>query len=105
MAEHRQQYDAALARAVAGLTVLAEYLLPLVRVGGFMLAQKGETALKELADAENAIATLGGNALPPVEVSLPDMPEKRYLLVIKKIAPTPEKYPRRVGIPSKRPLR
>jgi 16S rRNA (guanine527-N7)-methyltransferase len=104
MPKHRQQYDIALARAVAGLPVLAEYLLPMVKVGGIMLAQKGKTAIKELAEADNAIATLGGKALSPVEVTLPDTPEKRYLVVIEKLSPTPEKYPRRVGIPTKRPL-
>ena len=102
--EHREQYDLALARAVAGMPVLVEYLMPLVKIGGIMLAQKGETAVKELAEAEAAIALLGGKALDPVEVKLPDTSDKRYLLVIKKIAPTPLKYPRRVGIPSKRPL-
>ena len=104
MPEHRQQYDVALARAVAGLPVLVEYLLPLVKVGGIMLAQKGKKAIKELAEADNAITIMGGKALPPVEVALPDTPEKRYFLVIEKISPTPEKYPRRVGIPTKRPL-
>jgi 16S rRNA (guanine527-N7)-methyltransferase len=104
MAEHRQQYDLAVARAVAGLPVLVEYLLPLVKVGGIMLAQKGKTAFKELAEADNAITTLGGKAHPPVEVTLPDTPEKRYLLVIEKHSPTPEQFPRRVGIPTKRPL-
>ena len=101
---HRERYDWALARAVAGLPVLAEYLLPLVRVGGFMLAQKGETAEKELEEAQTALDTLGGKARLPVEVRLPGIPEPRYLLVIEKVTHTPERYPRRVGIPAKRPL-
>ncbi len=104
MPEHRERYDLALARAVAGLAVLVEYLLPLVKVGGMMLAQKGNTALKELAEAQTAITTLGGKALLPIEVTLPDNPEPRYLLLIEKTAHTPPNYPRRVGIPSKRPL-
>ena len=104
MPEHREQYDLALARAVAGLPVLVEYLLPLVRVGGVILAQKGNTALKELAEAETAITTLGGKALLPIELTLPGLPEPRYLLLIEKTAPTPSNYPRRVGIPTKRPL-
>ncbi len=104
MPRHREQYDWALARAVAGLPVLAEYLLPLVRVGGFMLAQKGETTEKELAEAEQAIKTLGGEPHMVTRVSLPGITDSRYLVVIKKVAPTPEKYPRRVGIPAKRPL-
>lgn len=101
---HRERYDWALARAVAGLPVLAEYLLPLTRVGGYMLAQKGETAHKELEEAQTAIDALGGKARPPLEVRLPGIPEPRYLLVIEKAAPTPERYPRRVGIPAKRPI-
>jgi 16S rRNA (guanine527-N7)-methyltransferase len=101
---HRERYDWAVARAVAGLPVLAEYLLPLVRIGGFMLAQKGETAGQELEEAQTAIETLGGKARPPVEVRLPGIPEARYLLVVEKTAPTSERYPRRVGIPAKRPI-
>ncbi|MBN2044983.1 MAG: 16S rRNA (guanine(527)-N(7))-methyltransferase RsmG [Anaerolineales bacterium] len=105
MPEHREQYDLALARAVANLPVLVEYLLPLVKVGGIMLAQKGETAIQELAQAKEAIALLGGKSLPPVEVQLPKARDKRYLLVIEKSALTPSTYPRRVGIPAKRPLK
>jgi 16S rRNA (guanine527-N7)-methyltransferase len=105
MPEHREKYDLAVARAVAGLPVLVEYLLPLVKVGGIMLAQKGESAIKELSEAEGAIAILGGKAQSPVEVNLPGTSDKRYLLVIEKISPTPSKYPRRVGIPAKRPLK
>ena len=101
---HRERYDWAVARAVAGLTVLVEYLLPLTRVGGFALAQKGDTALEEIKAAQPAIATLGGQVRDPVQVVLPGVPEKRYLVVIEKIHPTPAQYPRRVGIPSKRPL-
>jgi len=101
---HRQRYDWAVARGVARLPVLAEYLLPLVRVGGFMLAQKGETAEREMDEAQTAIDTLGGSARPPVEVRLPGIPELRYLLVIEKTAPTPARFPRRVGIPAKRPI-
>ncbi len=101
---HRERYDWAVARAVAGLPVLVEYLLPLTRVGGFVLAQKGDTAGEEIKAAQSAIAALGGKAREPVPVTLPGIPEKRYLVVIEKIRPTPTQYPRRVGIPSKRPL-
>ena len=101
---HRESYDWAVARAVAGLPVLAEYLLPLVRVGGYALAQKGESALEELNAAQTAIETLGGQSREPLPVLLPGVPEKRYLVVIEKVRPTPAIYPRRVGIPAKRPL-
>jgi 16S rRNA (guanine527-N7)-methyltransferase len=76
----------------------------LARTGGHILAQKGESALKELQEAKPAIAALGGQAREPLPVTLPGLPNKRYLIVIEKVLPTPEKYPRRVGIPSKRPL-
>lgn len=101
---HRESYDWAVARAVQRLPVLAEYLLPLIRVGGYALAQKGESALEELNAAQHAIATLGGQAREPLPVTLPGVPEKRYLIVIEKVRSTPANYPRRVGIPAKRPL-
>ena len=101
---HRESYDWAVARAVQRLPVLAEYLIPMIRVGGYALAQKGESALEELNTAQHAIATLGGQAREPLPVTLPGVPEKRYLIVIEKVRPTPANYPRRVGIPAKRPL-
>ena len=76
-----------------------------MRVGGYMLAQKGGTAELELNEAQTAIQILGGKARPPIEVQLPGIPEPRFLLVIEKASPTPERYPRRVGIPAKRPLK
>jgi len=103
--EHRQNYDWAIARAVAILPVLAEYLLPLVRVGGSMLAMKGESAPAEIQDSEHAIHLLGGHLRKINPIELPGVAEQHYLVVIDKIAATPEKYPRRVGVPSKHPLR
>jgi len=102
--DHRQQYQWAAARAVAGLPALAEYLLPLVKVGGWMLAQKGESALQEAEQAKPALEILGGRLENITKVKLPAVDEKRYLIVIQKVAETPSKYPRRVGIPLKRPL-
>ncbi|MDH5506225.1 MAG: 16S rRNA (guanine(527)-N(7))-methyltransferase RsmG [Anaerolineae bacterium] len=103
-AQHRDVYDWALARAVAPLPVLVEYLLPLVRLGGKMLAQKGISGPAEAHAAQNAIALLGGQLDEIIPVTLPGIPEERFLVVIKKVAATPDKYPRRVGIPVKRPL-
>jgi 16S rRNA (guanine527-N7)-methyltransferase len=103
-AEHRQAYDWALARAVAPLAVLAEYLLPLVRVGGFALAQKGKDAKGETDAAKLAIEKLGGELSELIQVTIPGLEEERWLVVLKKIAPTPAMYPRRPGMPSKRPL-
>jgi 16S rRNA (guanine527-N7)-methyltransferase len=101
---HREQYDWALARAVARMPTLAEYLLPLAKVGGATLAQKGEDALAEVHTAQGAIATLGGEVRQLVPVELRGLAETRYLVVVDKIAPTPHKYPRRSGMPKKRPL-
>lgn len=100
----REQYDYAVARAVAILPVLAEYLLPLVRVGGSMLAMKGESGLAEAHSAERALRLLGGHLRQLMPVSLPGVAEERYLVVIDKVAATPNGYPRKVGVPAKRPL-
>ena len=101
---HREQYDWAMARAVARMPTLVEYLLPLARVGGAVLAQKGEDAAAEVQEAEEAIATLGGEVRQLVPVELRGLAETRYLVVIEKVAPSPQRYPRRPGMPSKRPL-
>lgn len=102
---HRERYDWALARAVAEMPVLAEYLLPLVRVGGAILAQKGEGAAAEVHAAEAAITTLGGRVRQLVPVELRGLAETRHLIVVDKVAATPENYPRRPGVPKKRPLK
>lgn len=104
MSAHRQQYDWALARAVAVLPVLVEYLLPLTRVGGSMLAMKGESAPAEAHAAEHAAHLLGGSLRKLHPITLPGVVEERYLVIIDKIAATPDAYPRRVGAPSKKPL-
>ena len=101
---HREQYDWALARAVAKMPTLAEYLLPLVRVGGKVLAQKGEGAAAEVHEAEAAITTSGGHVRRLVPVELHGLAETRYLVLLDKVAATPERYPRRAGMPVKRPI-
>jgi 16S rRNA (guanine527-N7)-methyltransferase len=102
---YREQYDWAVARAVADLAVLAEYLLPLVRIGGRMLAMKGENGPAESHAAEHALQLLGGHLRQLLPVTLPGVAEERYLVIVDKVAATPSRYPRRVGMPSKRPLR
>jgi 16S rRNA (guanine527-N7)-methyltransferase len=104
MHRHRQQYDWAVARAVAVLPVLVEYLLPLVHVGGAILAMKGENAPAEAHSAERATQLLGGRLRKLIPITLPGVVEERYLVVIDKIAATPDAYPRRVGTPTKKPL-
>ena len=101
---YREQYDWAVARAVAILPVLAEYLLPLVRVGGNMIAMKGESGPAEAHSTERALRVLGGHLRQLMPVTLPGVAEERYLVVIDKVAATPNGYPRKVGVPAKRPL-
>ena len=102
---HREKYDWAVARAVANLNILVEYLLPLARVGGGILAQKGESAPAEAHAAEGAIRLLGGHLRQLIPINLPGVAEERFLVVVDKIAASPPNYPRRVGVPSKSPLR
>lgn len=101
---HREKYDWAVARAVAKLNVLSEYLLPLVRVGGMMLAQKGESGLAEAQSAEHAIKMLGGKLQQVIPLNLPGVVEDRYLVLVNKVHTTPPKYPRKAGTPYKDPL-
>jgi 16S rRNA (guanine527-N7)-methyltransferase len=101
---HRQKYDWAIARAVAIMPVLAEYLIPLVRVGGAAIAMKGESAPAEVQTAEHAIHVLGGHLRKLIPVTLPGVADERYLVVIDKIAATPPGFPRKVGVPIKKPL-
>jgi 16S rRNA (guanine527-N7)-methyltransferase len=101
---HRQAYDVATARAVAALPVLVEYLLPLVRVGGLVLAQKGESGAAEAQQSARALELLGGRLKRIETLELPGVAERRTIVEIEKAASTPDTYPRRPGIPTKRPL-
>lgn len=104
MPEHREQYDVIVSRAVARLAVLAEYCLPFCRLGGRMVAPKGEDALEEVQEAQGALGVLGGKLVDVKRITLEGLPGERYLVVIDKVAKTPPAYPRRPGIPAKRPL-
>ncbi len=101
---HRAQYDWALARAVANLPILSEYLVPLLKIGGHMLAQKGDSAHAEAQASENAFKLLGAELQKIEKITLPGVVDERFLVVIKKTSATPSLYPRTVGIPSKKPL-
>lgn len=102
--QHREKYEWAVARAVANLNVLSEYLIPLVKVGGAILAQKGERGPAEAQAAEEAMKLLGGKLKQLIPVNLPGVADDRYLVVVEKVAATPPKYPRKPGIPMKQPL-
>ena len=101
---HRERYDCAVARAVANLPVLSEYLLPLVRIGGTALAMKGESGPAEAQSAEKAMKMLGGKLKQVIPVNLPGIADERYLILMEKSAATPPRYPRKAGMPMKRPL-
>lgn len=103
-AAHREQYDLAIARAVARLNVLAELTLPFVKVGGSLLAMKASKAEEELSEATNAIRKLGGQARDIYTLELPEDSGERNLILIDKLAWTPKTYPRRPGEPARRPL-
>jgi 16S rRNA (guanine527-N7)-methyltransferase len=101
---HREKYEWAIARAVANLNVLSEYLIPLVRIGGTVLAQKGESGPAEAQSAEQAMKVLGGKLKQLIPVNLPGVVDDRYLILVDKVAATPPKYPRKPGVPTKQPL-
>lgn len=101
--EKREKFDIAVARAVGKLNLLAEYCLPFVKEGGYFVAYKAKLTKEEIEEAEKALSLLGGQHIATKAYTLPDG-EERNLVLIKKIAPTPDKYPRNTGIPAKRPL-
>lgn len=101
---HRATYDLVLARAVAPLPTLVEYLLPLARRGGRVVAYKGSAAHEEALAAEQAIHLLGGHLTRLIPMEIPGLAETRVLVVIDKVAQTPDGYPRGRGLPKKQPL-
>ena len=102
--QHRERYDVAIARAVSPLPVLAEYTLPLVKVGGRVIAQKGQNPAAEVKEAANALGILGGKLSQILPVVVPGLEAERHLVVIQKVKPTPRQYPRRPGLPAKKPI-
>ena len=100
----RAQFDIAVSRAVARLSVLAEYCLPLVKKRGYFVALKGSKYKEELTEAEVAVKILGGSVTSVKEVELPGLDDGRAIIVIQKIKDTPAMYPRKAGLPGKNPL-
>jgi len=103
-AQYRERFDLVLSRAVAPLPTLVELVLPFCVSGGSFIAQKKGTIAEEISRAGKAISLLGGKLREVKMVDLADFPDERYLIVIDKVSPTPKQYPRRPGIPAKRPL-
>lgn len=91
---HKEEYDFAVARAVAELSILVELILPLLKVGGYFIALKGSKALDELKASKKMLDKLGGEVYKIDEYELPEFHERRVNIVIKKIKETPKKYPR-----------
>ncbi len=100
----RESFDLVVSRAVAKLSVLAEYSLPLCRIGGNMIAMKGRSVDKELIDAKSAVQKLGGEITEIVNCSARISGMEGRLVVVTKVKSTSEIYPRRPGIPGKRPI-
>ena len=101
---YREIFDIAVSRAVANLSTLAEYLLPLVNLGGKVICMKGSNVEEELNQAKFAINELGGKLIKIEELVLPRTDMKRTIIIIEKIKNTPLKYPRKAGLPAKQPL-
>lgn len=102
--KYRESFDIATSRAVANLSVLVEYLLPLVKIGGKCICMKGPNVEDEIENAKNAIKKLGGEIEKIDNFELPDSDIKRSVIIIKKIKKCDIKYPRKPGEPLKKPL-
>jgi len=101
---HRARYAVALSRAVAELPTLVEYALPFCQVGGVFIAQKSAGIEAEISQASRAIELMGGVLREVRPITVPGLEEPRLLVVVDKVQPTPSQYPRRPGMPTKRPI-
>ncbi len=103
-AEYREKFDLVVSRAVASLPALVELTLPFCNVGGSFIAQKKGDIELEVSQATRAISLLGGSLREVKRVEMEEFADVRWLVVIDKVKPTPHQYPRRPGIPAKRPI-
>lgn len=104
-AEHREQYDLAVSRAVANLTSLSEYCIPFIRVGGIFAAYKSVKTAEEVQEAKKAISILGGKKTEIIDVSMNPDERISQIVLIHKGKETPARYPRKAGMPTKKPLK
>lgn len=103
--KYREKFDYVTARAVANVAVLSEYLIPLTKIDGKCIYMKGSEIEEELNNGKNAINILGGKIEKVDEFKLPDTDILRNVIIINKIKNTPNKYPRKAGMPAKEPLK
>lgn len=103
--KYRESFDYVTARAVANLTTLSEYLIPISRVDGKCICMKGNDVKEEIKDSEKAINVLGGKITKVDEFKLPNSDISRNVIIIDKVKNTPNRYPRKAGVPSKEPLK
>lgn len=101
--DYREKFDLVLSRALSRLSTVAELALPFCRCGGFFIAQKKRPIEEELGQAAKAIDVLGGRVKEVRNVDLECL-EHRCLVIVEKVSSTPQRYPRRTGVPAKRPL-
>ena len=102
--KYREKFDIATSRAVANLSTLSEYLIPLVKVNGKVISMKGQEIQEEVKQAQKAIQILGGKIVEKESFNLPKSDNKRNIIIIEKIKNTPTKYPRKPGTPAKEPI-
>lgn len=101
----REQFDLCVSRAVSNLSTLSEYCIPYVKIGGHFISYKSEKISEEIKDAEYAISVLGGIMENQIEFKIPDSNIYRSLIVIYKEKETPANFPRKAGIPLKKPIK
>lgn len=103
--EFREKFDGAVSRAVANISVLSEFCLPYIKVGGYFIAMKGPNVSEEIEEGRRAIELLGGKLQEVIQVEVEESDLKHNLVVIKKIKRTNNKYPRKAGMVTKKPLK
>ena len=103
--ELRENFDIATSRAVANMTVLAEFCIPYIKVGGHFVALKGPAIEEELANSKNALGVLGGKLKDVIEVEIEGTDVKHNIVIVDKVKECPSSYPRKAGIVTKKPLK
>lgn len=103
--KYREKFDIVTSRAVANLSTLAEYMIPMARINGQIVCMKGAECETELEQSQKAIKVLGGKIKKVEKIVLPDGENKRNIIIINKVKTTPKQYPRKAGKPSKEPIK